>query len=255
MNKKLRVVIVDDEPIAREGVRLQLLKDPDAEILVECENGPEAVEAIRELAPDLVFLDVQMPGMGGFEVLQNIGADNLPAVIFVTAYDQYALKAFEVSAVDYLLKPFDSERFERAFNRAKKLIGRPTSETSEQKLHNLLEIVHPGKKHLQRLVVKDSGRIFFLQVDEIDWIEAADNYVSVHLGHESHLIRETLRALETKLDPNEFIRLRHSAIVNASRIKELHPLFKGEYEVILHNGTKLRSSRRYRHKIAAFLEE
>jgi two-component system LytT family response regulator len=251
---KLRILIVDDEPIAREGVRVQIAKDPSAEIVAECTDGLTAVEAIRELTPDVVFLDVQMPGMDGFEVLQNLDVENRPAIIFVTAYDKYALKAFDVNAVDYLLKPFDTERFEKAFNRAKAEIGKFDADSLTLRLQKLIDTARPAQKYLERLVVKSSGRIFFLLVDEIDWIEAADNYVDVHTGRESHLIRETLTALETKLAPERFIRIRHSAIVNVDHIKELHPLFKGAYEIVLRNGTKLRSSRRYCKNIAELLE-
>src|SRR5262249_1446271 len=223
--------------------------------IAECADGLEAVAAIQELAPDLVFLDVQMPEMDGFEALQTIGVERMPAVIFVTAYDMYALKAFEVNAIDYLLKPFDAERFQRAFRRAKDKIQQADVGSLNLRLNNLLATIRPQQKYLERLVVKSSGRIFFLQVNEVDWIEAADHYVSLHLGGESHLIRETLTALEAKLNPDEFIRIRNSAIVNLKREKELHPLFKGEYEVILQNGKNPRSSRRYRGKIAALLGE
>ncbi|HEX6649626.1 MAG TPA: LytTR family DNA-binding domain-containing protein [Pyrinomonadaceae bacterium] len=249
----MRVVIIDDEPIAREGVRTQLLREPEVEIVAECGDGLEAVEMIRELAPDLVFLDVQMPGMDGFEVVQTLGVEAMPAVVFVTAYDKYALQAFEVNAVDYLLKPFDGERFQKAFQRARLEIQRKTAETINEKLVALLESMRPQHRYLERLVVKSGGRIFFLPVSEIDWIESADNYVNLHSGRESHLIRETLTSLETKLNPEEFLRIRHSAIVNVTKIKELHPLFKGEYEIVLHNAVKLTSSRRYRQKLEMLL--
>jgi two-component system, LytTR family, response regulator len=249
MAVEMRVVIVDDEPIAREGVRTQLLREPEVQIVAECGDGLEAVETIRELSPDLVFLDVQMPGMDGFEVVQTLGVEAMPAVVFVTAYDKYALQAFEVNAVDYLLKPFDSERFQKAFQRARLEIQRKTAETINEKLVALLESMRPRHRYLERLVVKSGGRIFFLPVSEIDWIESADNYVNLHSGRESHLIRETLTSLETKLNPEEFLRIRHSAIVNVKKIKELHPLFKGEYEIVLHNGVKLTSSRRYRGRL------
>jgi len=249
----IRVVVVDDEPIAREGVRRQLVCEPGVEIVAECGDGLVAVETIRELAPDLVFLDVQMPGMDGFEVTRAIGIDVMPAVVFVTAYDKYALQAFEVNAVDYLLKPFDGERFQKAFQRARLQIERRTTEAINEKLEALLESMRPQQRYLERLVVKSAGRIFFLAVAEIDWIESADNYVNLHCGRESHLIRETLSGLESKLDPEEFLRVRHSAIVNLKRIRELRPLFKGEYEIVLQNGVKLTSSRRYRNKIMQML--
>ena len=254
-SNKLRILIVDDEPIAREGVRVQLAHQIGVEIVAECANGLEAVAAVEELRPDLVFLDVQMPGMDGFDVLQTIGGNGMPMVIFVTAYDKYALKAFEVNAVDYLLKPFDRERFERAFSRAKERIQQADAGSLSLRLNHLLATVRPQQKYLERLVVKASGRIFFLEVSEVDWIEAADNYVSLHLGKESHLIRETLKSLEAKLDPDRFVRVRNSAIINLKRVKELHPLFKGEYEILFHNGQKLRSSRRYRSRIAELLAD
>ena len=252
-SKKLRIIIVDDEPIGREGVRVQLSHQLDVEVAAECANGPQAVAAIEELRPDLVFLDVQMPGMDGFDVLQTIGGNSMPAVVFVTAYDKYALKAFEVNAIDYLLKPFDRERFERAFSRARERIQQAETGALRLRLNHLLAAIRPQQKYLERLVVKSSGRIFFLEVSEVDWIEAADNYVSLHLGKESHLIRETLKSLETKLNPDRFVRVRNSAMINLKRVKELHPLFKGEYEILFHSGQKLRSSRRYRKRIAELL--
>lgn len=254
-NNTLKVLIVDDEPIAREGVRVQLQKSPDVTIVGEAGTGLEAVAAIRELLPDIVFLDVQMPGMNGFEVLESLGIANLPAVVLVTAYDKYALQAFEVNAVDYLLKPFDAERFARAFDRARRELESKKVAVLNQRLQTLLETVLPSKKFLERLVVKSSGRIFFLSVAEIDWIEAADNYARLHVGRESHLIRETLSSLEGRLNPDMFLRVRHSAIVNTTHIKELHPLFKGEYEILLQSGAKLSTSRRYRNKLASLLGE
>ncbi|MFZ0060453.1 MAG: response regulator [Pyrinomonadaceae bacterium] len=252
---KIRVLIVDDEPIAREGVRVQLLKYADVIVSGEAANGLEAVAAIRKLVPDIVFLDVQMPGMSGFEVLEALGTRNLPAIVLVTAYDKYALQAFEINAIDYLLKPFDAERFARAFERARRELEKTRAAAINQRLQTLLETVLPQKKFLDRMVVKASGRIFFLPVAEIDWIEAADNYARLHVGRESHLIRETLSSLESRLNPELFLRIRHSAIVNITHIRELHPLFKGEYEILLQNGAKLVTSRRYRGKIASLLGE
>jgi two-component system LytT family response regulator len=249
----IRTMIVDDEPIAREGVRRQLSRESDVEIVAECGDGLAAVEAIRELMPDLVFLDVQMPGMDGFEVVRAAGVETMPAVVFVTAYDKYALQAFEVNAVDYLLKPFDGERFQKAFQRARAQIESRTAEMIKAKLQALLECIRPQQRYLERLVVKAAGRIFFLPVSEIDWIESADNYINLHCGRESHLMRETLSGLETKLNPEEFLRIRHSAIVNLKRIKELRPLFKGEYDIVLHNGVKLTTSRRYRSRFENLL--
>ena len=247
------MLIVDDEPIAREGVRVQLMKYPEVQLVAECNDGVEAVTAIEQLKPDVLFLDVQMPGMNGLEVLQTIEPKAMPVVVFVTAYDQYAIKAFEVSAVDYLLKPFDDERFRKAFDRAKAQIESGSFRSLDRQLQQLLATARPAQPYIERIVVKASGRIFFLPVAEIDWIEAADNYVSLHSGAQAHLVRDTLTALEKKLDPRHFLRIRSSGIVNIDRIKELHPLFKGEFEVLLKTGVKLRTSRRYREKISALL--
>jgi two-component system LytT family response regulator len=254
-DRKIRVVIVDDEPIAREGLRNQLRNEAEVEIVAESGDGPEAVHAIEELRPDLIFLDIQMPGMDGLDVMRLLDANNLPAVIFVTAYDKYALQAFEVNAVDYLLKPFDRERFQKAFQRARVQLERKDAQQIKERLQSLLETIRPQAKHLERIVVKSAGRIFFLAVAEIDWIESADNYVNLHAGRESHLIRETLTNLETKLNPSDFVRIRHSAIVNVKHIKELRPLFKSEFEIVLQNGTKLSSSRRYRSRLDVLLGE
>ena len=251
---KLRVLIVDDEPIARRGVRLQLASDADVEVIGECASGLAAVQAIQQLAPDLVFLDVQMPELNGFEVVEAVGIEQMPTVIFVTAYDQYALRAFDVHALDYLLKPFDEERFARAMQRARaRLRQAGAADEISQRLLALLEDLNRNQKYLERLVIKSAGRIFFLSVEEIDWIEAADNYVRLHVGRESHLLRETINGLENKLDPHAFLRLRRSTLVNIKRIKELHPLFNGEYTIILRNGTELTSSRRYRQNLRALL--
>jgi two-component system, LytTR family, response regulator len=252
--KNIKVVIVDDEPIAREGIRVQLARYPEARIVAECGDGFQAVTAIDKFKPDLLFLDVQMPGMDGFEVLQALDLKHLPAVVFVTAYDRYALQAFEVSAIDYLLKPFNDERFERAFQRVWAQIENANVRSIDDSLQKLIAATR-AQRYLQRVVVKTSGRIFFLSVNEIDWIEAADNYVSIHAGTQAHLVRDTLSALEAKLDPGHFVRLRRSAIVNIDRIKELHPLFKGEFEVLMKSGARLRTSRRYRKKLAELLNE
>jgi len=250
---RIRALIVDDEPIARRGIRLQLEAHSQVEIVGECANGLEAVAAIREDAPDLVFLDVQMPEMNGFEVIQALGVDRMPAVIFVTAYDTYALRAFEVHAVDYLLKPFDAERFGRAMDHARSHIEGRAPGNLNERLIALLEERLAGHKHLERLVVKSGGRIFFLGVSEIEWIEAADNYVELHVGKQSHLIRQTLVALEARLDPEQFVRIRHSTIVNITKVKELRPSARGEFDVVLRSGAVLESSRRYRKRLAAVL--
>jgi two-component system LytT family response regulator len=243
-------LIVDDEPIARRGVRLQLKGEPDIEIIGECANGLEAVAAIQKFTPDLVFLDVQMPEMDGFEVIEAIGVERMPRVVFVTAYDQYTLRAFEIHALDYLLKPFDRERFLKALNHARSSLERGEI---NRKLIRLLDDRLASRKPLERLVIKSGGRIYFLNVEEVDWIEAADNYVELHVGRESHLLRETISGLAARLNPEQFLRIRHSTIVNLERVKELRPLFRGEYLIILRDGTELTSSRRYRKNLDAIL--
>jgi len=241
---KFRILIVDDEPLARERLRKLLQEQPDVEIAGECANGREAVETIQKESPDLVFLDVQMPELDGFAVVDAIRGEGMPAIVFVTAHDRFALRAFEVHAVDYLLKPFDRERFQTALNRALDRIKHRQSGDLNQRLTALLSEVKP--KHLERLAVKTSGRVIFLKTEDIDWIEAADNYVSLHVGAETHLHRETMSALAEELSPKSFLRISRSTIVNVERIKELQPLFHGEYVVILRNGTKLTLSRNYR---------
>ena len=255
MMPKIRALIVDDEPIARRGIRLHLEAEPQIEVIGECANGLEAVAAIQEQSPDLVFLDVQMPEMDGFEVIQAVGVEQMPAVVFVTAYDTYAIRAFEVHAVDYLLKPFDRERFVSALDHARSRIERPAAGDLREQLLALLDEHRKERKYLERLVVKSAGRIFFLDVADIDWIEAADNYVDLHVGSRSHLLRQTLSHLEARLDPKEFVRIRHSTIVNVRKIKELRPSSGGEYDVTLHSGEVLASSRRYRKNLAAILGE
>jgi two-component system LytT family response regulator len=247
---KIRVLIVDDEPIARRGIRLQLKGEPEIEIVGECADGMEAVAAIKTKSPDLVFLDVQMPEMDGFEVIEAVGVERMPRVIFVTAYDQYTLRAFEVHALDYLLKPFDRDRFVNALNHARSSLER--GEFNRQ-LIRLLDDRLAARKPLERLVIKSGGRIYFLNVEEVDWIEAADNYVELHVGRESHLLRETISGLAARLDPGRFLRIRHSTIVNIERVKELRPLFRGEYVIVLQDGTELTSSRRYRKNLDAIL--
>jgi two-component system LytT family response regulator len=250
---KIRTLIVDDEPLARERIRALLADEFDVEIVGEYATGREAVAAIQRQHPDLIFLDVQMPELDGFGVLQMIGAEKMPATIFVTAYDQYALRAFEVHALDYLLKPFDRERFQKALQRARRQIQQAKDGNLNQRLLALLENLQPERKWLERLVVKSGGRVFFLKAEEIDWIEATGNYVRLHTGRESHLLRETVKNLEGQLDPKKFLRLNRSTIVRIDRIKELQPWFNGEYAVILHDGARLTSSRGYREKLEVLL--
>lgn len=253
--RMIRTIIVDDEPIARRGLRAQLGEEKDIEIVSECRNGREAVAAITEHSPDLVLLDVQMPELDGFGVLAQVGVERMPAVIFVTAYDRYALHAFEVHALDYLLKPIDPDRFTRALQHARMQLEGNNLENVSRQLQNLLDDLKPARKHLERLAIKSGGRIFFLNVPEIDWIEAADNYVKLHIGGDEHLLRETMNSLEKRLDPNQFVRIHRSRIVNVKRIRHLEPLFHGEYDITLRDGTRLESGRGYRDRLQRLLTE
>jgi two-component system, LytTR family, response regulator len=246
---KIRTVIVDDEPLARLRVRRLLEADPQIAIVGECGDGEQAVAELRDLRPDLVFLDVQMPAMDGFGVLQSLDAETLPIVIFVTAHDRFALKAFEVHAADYLLKPFDKDRFAAALDLAKKRIGQGHALAANQNLQELLRTISASRHGPERLRIKTGGRIYFVRLDEIDWIEAAGNYVRLHVGKEDHLLRETMAAFERKLDPARFVRIHRSTIVNVDRIRELQPAFHGDYVVILQDGRELALSRSCREKL------
>ena len=248
MTARTRVLIADDEPLARERLRTLLGAEDWVEVVAECQNGTEAVDSIARLQPDLVFLDVQMPGATGFDVIDAVGPDRMPLVVFVTAFDKYALRAFDVHALDYLLKPFDRERFGQALGRARQQLERRSSGDLERRLLELVQDLR-GQHKLERFVIKAGGRVFFVRSDEIDWIEAAGNYVKLHVGADAHLFRETMNALESQLNPDTFYRIHRSHIVNIERVKELQPWFNGEYVVVLHNGTQLRLSRSYREKL------
>lgn len=243
-------MIVDDEPLARRTVRSLLRVIPQVEIVAESSNGKDALELIRRLDPDLLFLDVQMPEMNGFDLLEQMQSDHLPAVIFVTAYDRYAIQAFDVHALDYLLKPFDDERFEAAVLRAIERIRLDHDHQLSRKLLALLGDYkanpNPEKKELERIPVKSHGRISFIHVDEIEWIEAADQYVLIHLKRESHLIRESMNQMETKLPAKIFIRIHRSTMVNLQKIGELRSNKQGETNVVLLDGTLLKVSRNRR---------
>ncbi len=247
--KKIRTVVADDEPLARERIVTLLQGEPDIEVVAECPDGNRTIAAIHHLSPDLLFLDVQMPGASGFDVVQAVKPERMPIVVFVTAYDKYALRAFDVHALDYLLKPFDRDRFHKALERAREQVERQQTGDLGRRLLALVQDLKPGEQRLDRLVVKSGGRVFFLRTDEIDWIEAAGNYVRLHLGADSHLFRETMNALEARLDPQRFFRIHRSRIVNIERIQELQPWFNGEYAVVLRDGTKLTLSRGYREKL------
>ena len=250
--KTLRVLIVDDEPPAREGLRLLLLRDPQIEIAGEAANGQQAITLIHTLQPDLLFLDVQMPELDGFAVLEQVGVAAMPLVIFVTAYDRYALRAFEIQALDYLLKPFADERFFKALQRAKAQLTQGRVPAWRQRLQGLLPQAQAlpdsadATQPLSRLLIKSGGRVSFLRVEEIDWIEAADYYVMLHVGAKTHLLRETIAHLEARLDTRRFLRIHRSTIVNLARVKEWLPQTTGDLTITLYDGTQLQCSRRRR---------
>jgi two-component system LytT family response regulator len=244
----LTALIVDDEPLARDGLAMLLSRDSDIRIY-EAKDGREAVAAIHSLHPELVFLDVQMPEMDGFSVVREVGAEHLPAIVFVTAHDKYAIHAFEVNAIDYLLKPVTEERFARTLERVKaRLAGSPADGTSRQIL-SLLETIASPRRYLKRLAVRSAGKTIFVDIDEVDWIEAAENYVHLHAGTAGHLLHMTMNNLEKSLDPETFMRIHRSLIVNIRRIKELQAALHGEYVVTLHNGVRLQSGRVYNERL------
>jgi two-component system LytT family response regulator len=235
--RSIRALIVDDEPLARSNVAVLLRRDPQVEIVEECGSGKEALAAIRELKPGLLFLDVQMPEFDGFDVLEALGQNMPPAVIFVTAYDEHAIRAFESGALDYLLKPFDNARFERSLNRAKERLALDRS----------------AANHLDRIVVKSAGQIVFLNVGDIDWIGAADYYASLHVGAKTYLLRRSMGDLEKELDPRAFCRTHRSAIVSLSRVERIAISENGENEIALKNGARLPLSRRYKKQLQSRL--
>ena len=242
----IRVLIVDDEPIARRGIRQQLRGEADVGVIGECGDGAAAIDAITRLAPDLVFLDIQMPEVGGFDVVDAIGVGRMPAVVFVTAYDEHALRAFDVHAVDYVLKPIDRHRFRTAVERARRRLANAPGRVDRRIAAALGELGRPAHDHAKRLAIKGDGRVILVDVDEVDRLEAAGNYVEVHTGARHHLVRETMASLEARLDPERFVRVSRASIVNASRVRELQPMFSGDFVVVLRDGTKVAGSRRYR---------
>jgi len=250
----LRVLIVDDEPLARDRLRGWLRAEPGCEIDGECGSGPEAIAVLRRTPLDLVFLDIEMPGCDGFHVLGELAAENRPAVIFVTAHERFALDAFEVQAIDYLLKPFDRERFRTALRRAEEHLKARRAGRLEERLENLLADAGPGRK-AERLTVKADGRLVFLKPEDIVWVEAADNYIILHLVSGQLMLRDTLTAIEERLGTASFARVSRSALVNLDQIKELQPTFHGDYVVVLRNGTKVPLSRSLRGQFGRFTGE
>jgi two-component system LytT family response regulator len=257
---RIRAVIVDDEPLAREVLRSMLADHEDVEIVGEAGDGNAALVLIERTAPDLVFLDVQMPERDGFAVLRELDPDRFPAVVFVTAYDQYALRAFEVHALDYLLKPFDEERLARTLARARAHLARgrasvpaEAADEAAQRILRVLDELGVARQHLERLVVREDERVFFVRVADVDWFEAAGKYITIHAGKQRHQIREAMGKLEQQLDPRRFTRVSRFAIVNVERIRELQPWFQGEYVVILHDGSRVATTRGYRENVNALL--
>jgi two-component system LytT family response regulator len=267
----IRVLIVDDEPIARRRMRRLLRLEDDVDVVEEVGSGREAIEVINRERPDLVLLDVQMPDIDGFGVVDALGVEHMPPTIFVTAYNEYAVRAFDVHAIDYLLKPFDPDRFKAAFQRARSHLEQVSSAEQGRKIRALLEqVLGEGAtasiggssmnggggagvavqtvrhRYVDRLMVKHDGRVFFVKASDVDWFEAAGNYVRIHTGKVSHLIRETMQRIETQLDPAMFVRIHRAVIVNLDRIRELQPWFAGDYVVILRDGRQLKLSRTYR---------
>lgn len=247
---RIRALIIDDEPLARQRVRGLLETEPGVEIAGECTDGVDAIEAIRSLRPDLIFLDVQMPEVDGFAVLERLTPDEMPLVIFVTAFDEHAVRAFEVHALDYLLKPFEDDRFREALRRAQSRPGRKDREDAMRRVLEMLEDVggEGVKDGVKRIMIKTGGHITFLRTAEVEWVEAQGDYVSLHSQGKRHLIRENIGDMERQLSSNSFVRIHRSTIVNVARIKELQPLFHGDYQVILHDGTRLTMSRSFRER-------
>jgi two-component system LytT family response regulator len=243
---KLRALIVDDEALARRRIRRLLAADAHVAVVGECADGASALEAIAALRPDLVFLDVQMPELDGFEVLQRIGGPDLPAIVFVTAFDRYALRAFDVHAIDYLLKPFTRERFRTALARVRERLGRQAGQPG---LAALAAELRARPRPLARVAVRVKDRIVLIEASAIDWIDAADNYVRLHAGAAEYLLRETLSGLETQLDPDRFVRIHRSTIVQLDRVRELYPATHGDYDVVLRDGTRLTLSRTWRERL------
>jgi two-component system LytT family response regulator len=249
----LTTLIVDDEPLAREGLRVLLSRDPEVSTIREARDGREAVAAIRESNPDLVFLDVQMPEMDGFEVVRKIAAEHMPQVVFVTAHDQYAIQAFEINAVDYLLKPVIEERFVKALVRAKGRLRSNVAADLNRQIISLLETIASPRSYVKRLAVRSGGKAVFVDVEDVDWIEGAENYAELHAGQVSHLLHVTMNTLEKSLDPEIFLRIHRSIIVNLGRIKNLQSGAHGEYLITLRDGARLQSGRTYSSRLRALI--
>ena len=269
-DSKIRVILVDDEPLANRGMRARLDAFPEIEVIGECQNGRDAVKVIKAETPDLVFLDIQMPGLDGFGVVRALLGAPAPLIVFVTAYDKYAIDAFEANALDYLVKPVEEERLKDAIHKAREAIRSRTATNRETKLVELLaqlseedrdrikELIDDPdwtekERYTERLSFKDGSKVVILNADEIEWIDAAGDYMCIHAGGKTHIIRETMKTLQQRLDPSRFQRVHRSAIVNVEKVKELHPHSNGEYFLVLENGSELKLSRSYKDVVARFL--
>ena len=250
----IRALIIDDVQLARERLKRCLAGEPEVQVVGECDNGAAALESIRALSPDLIFLDVQMPALDGFGVLEALKGERIPAVVFVTAYNEYAIQAFEVNALDYLLKPVDCVRLGKAVARAKDQLAQPADDL-DTRFRVMLEDLKAPAKFLKRITIKLAGHTIVLPTDEIEWIESYGNYLKLHTGRESHLLRGTMQSLEEKLDPDKFVRVHRSTIVNVEKVKAIYPRSNGDQDLVLHDGRQLMLSRKYRDRFFAALGE
>ena len=250
----IRVLVVDDEPVARRGILRLLREEPDIEVVEECGDGEAAISAIGVHSPDLVFLDVQMPEVDGFAVIEAIGGNRMPAVVFVTAFDQHAVRAFDAQAIDYVLKPIDPERFRRALQRVRSRLSRP-DDGFVRRVSEALKSLDRAElqRYPLRLAIRTEGRVRLLDIDEVDRIVAAGNYVEIHAAGKHHLLRETMTSLQSRLDPQRFVRVSRATIVSIARIREVQPLFNGDFVVLLKNGAQVNGSRRYRAALEVLL--
>ncbi|HEX8244524.1 MAG TPA: LytTR family DNA-binding domain-containing protein [Longimicrobium sp.] len=251
-DERITAVIVEDEPLALEKLRRLLDDEPDVQVVAVCDEGIEAARTIAALRPDVVFLDVQIPGIDGFEVIERVGTRSMPVTVFVTAVDRHAVRAFEVQAIDYLLKPYDAPRFAAALDRAREVIRTRRLAQFQARLQGLLETVRAPREYPPRFMVRSGGEYVFVRADDIEWVESADNYVSLHAGRRAYLLRETMGGMEEKLDPRRFARVRASAIVNFDCVAAVRPWSGTEYELVLRDGTRLLTSRRYRDRLQPF---
>jgi two-component system, LytTR family, response regulator len=250
----IRTIVVDDEAVARRGICQRLRDASDVEVIAECDDGTTAIEAITDLRPDLVLLDLQMPGLGGFDVVESVGLARMAAVIFVTAFDQFAVRAFDVHAIDYVLKPIDAERFALALQRARRHLLRPAEQLGQNIVAALKELDRTAlRSWSRRLAIRCAGRIVLIEVRDIDRCEAAGNYVEVHVGAKAHVLRETLTNLESRLDPTQFVRISRSSMVNIERVRELHPMLSGDFVAVMADGSQVAGSRRFRETLDTLL--